>query len=32
VQVAGQIMLAAQTQLGVLNIAYIERLQAALRG
>jgi len=25
-------MLAAQTQLGAINIAYIERLQAALRG
>jgi len=32
VQADGQIMLAAQTQLGAINIAYIERPQAALRG
>jgi len=32
VQVAEQIMLATQTQLGVINTAYIERLQATLRG
>jgi IS1 family transposase len=32
VQVAEQIMPATQTQLGVINTAYIERLQATLRG
>jgi IS1 family transposase len=32
VQVAEQVMLATQTQLGVINTAYIERLQATLRG
>jgi len=31
-QMAEQIMLATQTQLGVINTAYIERLQATLRG
>jgi len=32
VRAAEQIMLATQTQLGVINTAYIERLQATLRG